>query len=77
MTAAMAVPTLPAPAECQMCATAITPRESRMFVPAPGAAPVCPRCDRKQCGNCRRSLTDGTEQWCPGCGLPIKPLDAP
>jgi hypothetical protein len=35
----------------------------------PGAAPICPRCDRKQCGRCKTILLEGTEKTCPQCGV--------
>lgn len=63
---------------CRMCAAADPPVETLMHDgPAPGAAPFCPQCDRRGCGNCKQRLLLGTERSCPGCGLVLKPLGQP
>jgi hypothetical protein len=38
----------------------------------PGAAPICPLCDRVKCGKCKQSLIEGTEKLCPTCGADVR-----
>jgi hypothetical protein len=65
------------PIMCRMCASAPEPRETRMMEPGNGAAPFCARCDRRQCGHCKRPLFIGNERDCPACGHVVKQLTDP
>jgi hypothetical protein len=51
--------------ECRHCAK--NGRRTPMLVRFPGAASICPECDRKKCGSCKYVLIEGTEQRCPQC----------
>jgi hypothetical protein len=51
---------------CQLCQS--VGRKSVKYQTAPDKHPVCPRCDRLQCGSCKKPTLDPFTNHCLYCG---------
>lgn len=59
-------------AYCKLCLA--NKRQSELYIPRQGAAPVCAECDRTKCPNCRAPVINPTATLCQTCGLVLPPL---